>query len=149
MEKWKAAMQLGNECFEECRYEDAIQHYQRAKQRVTRLFAEWFERDDIVAALVVAHQNIADALVVQEQYAQAESELRCGYEFLAQQVVENRDPDNLPSLQRGVSKLHQSLNAHYKAHGATLSKPVCPCKRSRRARSRPSYSRSSLNVSVQ
>ncbi len=149
MDKWKAAIELGNECFEARRYDDAIRHYQSAKQRVVKLFPQWFQRDDVVAAWVVSHQNIADVLVAQEHTGQAESELRCGYEFLAQQVVDRPDPDSFMALQRGIRQLHVSLTAHYQEHGARLSKPVCPCQRPRRSRPRPSYSRSSPNVSVQ
>jgi hypothetical protein len=60
LEQWKREILLGNRDFEQRDFLEALLHYRRALAVAQRLFMRWPDADEAVAALVIAHHNLAD-----------------------------------------------------------------------------------------
>ncbi len=63
MAHWKAQTLSGNRHFDAGEYARALDCYQQALWLARQQFADWHDADEAVAALVVAHHNLADLLV--------------------------------------------------------------------------------------
>lgn len=71
LEAWKSAIRAGNVAFSENRYTEAKAHYRAACRRADQLLLVWFDADEIVAALVVAYQNLANVYFQQTRIPEA------------------------------------------------------------------------------
>jgi tetratricopeptide (TPR) repeat protein len=63
MAHWKAQTLSGNRHFDAGEYARALDCYQQALWLARQQFADWHDANEAVAALVVAHHNLADLLV--------------------------------------------------------------------------------------
>ena len=63
MAHWKQQTLCGNRHFDAGEHARALDHYQQALWLALQQFAGWHDADEAVAALVVAHHNLADLLV--------------------------------------------------------------------------------------
>ncbi len=63
MTHWKQQTREGNRLFDCGEYHQALAHYQQALWLARQQLARWHDADEAVAALVVAHHNLADLLV--------------------------------------------------------------------------------------
>lgn len=63
MTHWKQQTREGNRLFDCGEYHQALAHYQQALWLACQQLAQWHDADEAVAALVVAHHNLADLLV--------------------------------------------------------------------------------------
>ena len=63
MEHWKRTIERANRCFMLGELIDAREAYLQALALAQVLFERWADADEAVAALVVAHHNLADLLV--------------------------------------------------------------------------------------
>ena len=63
MVHWKVQTMSGNRHFDAGEHGKALSCYQQALWLARQQFADWHDVDEAVAALVVAHHNLADLLV--------------------------------------------------------------------------------------
>lgn len=63
MSHWKQQTREGNRLFDCGEYHQALVHYQQALWLARQQLVQWHDADEAVAALVVAHHNLADLLV--------------------------------------------------------------------------------------
>ncbi len=63
MSHWKQQTREGNRLFDCGEYHQALAHYQQALWLARQQLVQWHDADEAVAALVVAHHNLADLLV--------------------------------------------------------------------------------------
>lgn len=63
MVHWKVQTMSGNRHFDAGEHAKALSCYQQALWLARQQFADWHDVDEAVAALVVAHHNLADLLV--------------------------------------------------------------------------------------
>lgn len=63
MVHWKVQTLSGNRHFDAGEHAKALSYYQQALWLARQQFACWHDADEAVAALVVAHHNLADLLV--------------------------------------------------------------------------------------
>jgi hypothetical protein len=71
MDKFKSAIIDGNSAFSKRHYALAEEHYKTACDRCDQLLLNWFEAKDVVAALVVSYQNLADLYFRQYRFDEA------------------------------------------------------------------------------
>lgn len=64
MVHWKQQTLSGNRYFDAGEYAKALSYYQQALWLARQQFSFWPDADEAVAALVVAHHNLADLLIV-------------------------------------------------------------------------------------
>ncbi|WP_265448686.1 hypothetical protein [Aeromonas salmonicida] len=63
MVHWKQQTLSGNRYFDAGEYAKALSYYQQALWLARQQFSFWHDADEAVAALVVAHHNLADLLI--------------------------------------------------------------------------------------
>ncbi|MGY3942031.1 hypothetical protein [Aeromonas tecta] len=63
MAHWKQQTLCGNRHFDAGEHAKALDYYQQALWLARQQFSFWHDSDEAVAALVVAHHNLADLLV--------------------------------------------------------------------------------------
>ncbi|MFA9439503.1 hypothetical protein ACDA63_07685 [Uliginosibacterium sp. sgz301328] len=102
MEQWKREIVLGNRDFEARDFIEALLHYRRALAVARRLFAHWPDADEAVAALIIAHHNMADLLRHMSHIDEAASHLCSAHRCLQQAII---DP-HLPDALREAAKRH-------------------------------------------
>ena len=61
MDVWKQVISEGNVAFSSSRIEESIVSYKQACKLVCQMPGEWFAPEDMVAAMAVSYQNLADA----------------------------------------------------------------------------------------
>lgn len=71
MEQWKFDTNTGNALFQQGQYHGAEHHYLSACLRADLLLEAWEDPEDIVVALVVSYQNLADLYRAQDHHHQA------------------------------------------------------------------------------
>lgn len=99
MDIWKKRMTAGNRAFQNHDLDLAIRCYTNACERARTLFALSFDYYGTVAAVVVSHHNLADAMLLDHQPDQALEVLTQVHHFLIKQL-------NKPSL---APTRHQAL----------------------------------------
>ncbi|HAB03900.1 MAG TPA: hypothetical protein DCE25_13675 [Pseudomonas sp.] len=60
MQHWKRTTEHANRLFQQGEWVDAREHYLQALALAQVLFERWHDVDEAVAALVIAHHNLAD-----------------------------------------------------------------------------------------
>ena len=68
MDTWKQSSIAGNLAFSQKRYHEAEQHYKLASQRAQQLLWLWFDAEEIITALVISFQNMAELYFMQSRH---------------------------------------------------------------------------------
>jgi len=86
LKQWRSAIAQGNRAFEKEDYVRAARHYRLARSIADRLFGFADEVDAGVAALVIAHHNLADTYERLGQFSEQGSQLCAVHERLCRSV---------------------------------------------------------------
>lgn len=95
MQHWKRTMELANRLFERGELVDAREHYLQALALAQVLFERWHDVDEAVAALVVAHHNLADLHLRLNQPHESADYLCAAHQWLLQASQQARLPQAL------------------------------------------------------
>lgn len=90
MKQWKRAITTGNRHFAQNDFETALYHYRQALAEAQRLFDKWPDVDNAVAALVIAHHNLADLFLQQGRTDEAGCHLCRAHERLTGAIADVR-----------------------------------------------------------
>ena len=102
MEQWKRAILQGNSDFEARQYHLAFRHYRRALMLARHHYASWPVADQAVAALVIAHHNLAELLVRMDHVDDAADNLCAAHD----QLLATMADDALPMALREAASCH-------------------------------------------
>jgi len=115
MEQWKREITQGNRLFEQRHFHLAFRHYRNALMLARHHFASWPDADAAVAALVIAHHNLAELLVRMDHVDGAAENLCAAHDHLLA-IMAN---DTLPVA------LREAASCHSKATLCELSRFAC------------------------
>ncbi|PNE04349.1 hypothetical protein A15D_00128 [Alcanivorax sp. MD8A] len=102
MEKWKFDTQAGNAAFGQGHYDTAERHYLSACERANTLLQHWLDPEEIVAALVVGYQNLADLYRLQGHHHGALAALQKAHSSLTHALAQpNLSQERQQALTRG------------------------------------------------
>ncbi|WP_028631536.1 hypothetical protein [Pseudomonas parafulva] len=104
MQHWKRTTQAANRLFEQGQLVDAREHYLQALALAQVLFERWHDVDEAVAALVVAHHNLADLHLRLNQPQESADYLCAAHQRLLQACQDLR----LPQALRDAALRHSS-----------------------------------------
>ena len=95
MQHWKRTTETANRLFEQGELVDAREHYLQALALAQVLFERWHDVDEAVAALVVAHHNLADLHLRLNQPHESADYLCAAHQWLLQASQQARLPQAL------------------------------------------------------
>lgn len=95
MQHWRRTTQNANRLFEQGELVDAREHYLQALALAQVLFERWHDVDEAVAALVIAHHNLADLHLRLNQPHESADYLCAAHQRLLQASQEQRLPQAL------------------------------------------------------
>lgn len=95
MQHWRRTTQTANRLFEQGELVDAREHYLQALALAQVLFERWHDVDEAVAALVIAHHNLADLHLRLNQPHESADYLCAAHQRLLQACQEQRLPQAL------------------------------------------------------
>ncbi|QXH57609.1 DUF2753 family protein [Pseudomonas maumuensis] len=95
MQHWKRTTQDANRLFEQGELVDAREHYLQALALAQVLFERWHDVDEAVAALVIAHHNLADLHLRLNQPHESADYLCAAHQRLLQASQDPRLPQTL------------------------------------------------------
>ncbi|WP_252090137.1 DUF2753 family protein [Pseudomonas sp. MWU13-3659] len=95
MQHWRRTTQIANQLFEQGELVDAREHYLQALALAQVLFERWHDVDEAVAALVIAHHNLADLHLRLNQPHESADYLCAAHQRLLQAIQEQRLPQAL------------------------------------------------------
>ena len=95
MRHWRRTTQNANRLFDQGELVDAREHYLQALALAQVLFERWHDVDEAVAALVVAHHNLADLHLRLNQPHESADYLCAAHQALLQASQEQRLPQAL------------------------------------------------------
>lgn len=104
MQHWRRTTQNANSLFELGELVDAREHYLQALALAQVLFERWHDVDEAVAALVIAHHNLADLHLRLNQPHESADYLCAAHQRLLQASQEPR----LPQPLRGAALRHSA-----------------------------------------
>ncbi|MBF8781760.1 DUF2753 family protein [Pseudomonas fulva] len=84
MQHWKRTTEIANRLFEQGELVDAREHYLQALALAQVLFERWHDVDEAVAALVIAHHNLADLHLRLDQPQESADYLCAAHQHLLQ-----------------------------------------------------------------
>ncbi|QVM92408.1 hypothetical protein JYG34_05100 [Pseudomonas entomophila] len=90
MQHWRRTTQIANHLFERGELVDAREHYLQALALAQVLFERWHDVDEAVAALVIAHHNLADLHLHLNQPHESADYLCAAHQRLLQASQEQR-----------------------------------------------------------
>ncbi|WP_449434731.1 hypothetical protein [Pseudomonas putida] len=102
MQHWKRTTQTANRLFEQGALVDAREHYLQALALAQVLFERWHDVDEAVAALVIAHHNLAD-LHLRLKQPQESADYLCAAH---QRLLEASQQARLPQALRDAALRH-------------------------------------------
>ncbi|MFZ5934741.1 hypothetical protein BGP84_02250 [Pseudomonas putida] len=95
MQHWNRTTETANRLFEQGELVDAREHYLQALALAQVLFERWHDVDEAVAALVIAHHNLADLHLRLNQPHESADYLCAAHQRLLQASKEARLPHAL------------------------------------------------------
>ncbi|MFV3403577.1 hypothetical protein ACNFIC_06440 [Pseudomonas sp. NY15463] len=95
MQHWRRTTQTANRLFEQGELVDAREHYLQALALAQVLFERWHDVDEAVAALVIAHHNLADLHLRLNQPHESADYLCVAHQRLLQASQQARLPQAL------------------------------------------------------
>lgn len=95
MQHWRRTTQNANRLFDQGELVDAREHYLQALALAQVLFERWHDVDEAVAALVIAHHNLADLHLRLNQPHESADYLCAAHQALLQASQEQRLPQAL------------------------------------------------------
>jgi len=95
MQHWKRTTETANRLFEQGEWVDAREHYLQALALAQVLFERWHDVDEAVAALVIAHHNLADLHLRLNQPHESADYLCAAHQRLLQASGDTRLPQAL------------------------------------------------------
>lgn len=95
MQHWRRTTQNANRLFDQGELVDAREHYLQALALAQVLFERWHDVDEAVAALVIAHHNLADLHLRLNQPHESADYLCAAHQALLQASQERRLPQAL------------------------------------------------------
>ncbi|QXH34944.1 DUF2753 domain-containing protein [Pseudomonas muyukensis] len=95
MQHWRRTTQTANRLFEQGELVDAREHYLQALALAQVLFERWHDADEAVAALVIAHHNLADLHLRLNQPQESADYLCAAHQRLLQASQAQRLPQAL------------------------------------------------------
>lgn len=95
MQHWRRTKQNANRLFDQGELVDAREHYLQALALAQVLFERWHDVDEAVAALVIAHHNLADLHLRLNQPHESADYLCAAHQALLQASQEQRLPQAL------------------------------------------------------
>ncbi|MEN8642906.1 hypothetical protein [Pseudomonas sichuanensis] len=104
MQHWRRTTQNANRLFDQGELVDAREHYLQALALAQVLFERWHDVDEAVAALVVAHHNLADLHLRLNQPHESADYLCAAHQALLQASQEQR----LPQVLRDAALRHSA-----------------------------------------
>ncbi len=118
MTHWKQQTREGNRLFDCGEYHQALAHYQQALWLARQQLVQWHDADEAVAALVVAHHNLADLLVAMARPERAADLLCHIHDCLLATSQSPASPDPLrDAALRHTRSTHAELLAFLRKHG--------------------------------
>lgn len=130
MQHWKRTTDHANRLFAQGDWVDAREHYLQALALAQVLLERWHDVDEAVAALVIAHHNLADLHLRLNQPHESADYLCAAHQRLLQASHEPRLPQPLreAALRHSARTLHRAAQFHCRvrpvpAHRALAQPP--------------------------
>ncbi|ABO91681.1 conserved hypothetical protein [Aeromonas salmonicida subsp. salmonicida A449] len=130
MVHWKQQTLSGNRYFDAGEYAKALSYYQQALWLARQQFSFWHDADEAVAALVVAHHNLADLLIAMTLPDRAADLLCHIHDCLLATSQSPACPSPLRAAAlRHTRSTHTELIAFVRKHGTqdAIQRCLCQC----------------------
>lgn len=117
MEKWKEHIIEGNQRYKNKEFDQAISAYERSKERVKKLFDEWMNPEEVIAALLASYHNIAELHLQNDRKYLSFLELQQARTFLNQRASKlSQNNSRRLALQKGIDKNEVEILSFMKNH---------------------------------
>ena len=125
MEKWKKYIIEGNQFFKKKDFDLAILSYQSSKEQIKKIFDDWSNPEEAIAAILASYHNISELYLQRGQKHLSFIELQKARKFLMQKTVNlELNSRRWMVIQKGINKNEMQILSFMKEHQVNSINPT-------------------------